>query len=200
MQRITIDGIEFYTRSNPNGYGYEIVSKMPLDENHSRYTVEFHSYYRDLVKVLFDRIKEKGELINFPDTSSEIPPSKILVHHSKHFTGYYQANTLKELDKVFRYILITEYKDYIHMMELKTIKNESGVTSEEEIRSISIDAVRERIKMEWDEYQSNLKKYQKELKDWENLKDVVLGKGGDANLAMETYESDRWEIEEIQIV
>ena len=198
MRTIEIGENLYISRNNPDGYGYEIIKKVPIDEKRSKYSLVFHSYNRELVKSIMDRFME-GEIVSeFPDTSDEVPPMKLLVYRSKHYTSYYNVPTPESLDKTFRYILKQEYKDYLKGMNPNNlIENNSGVNSQEEIDSIPIETVRNDVQKKWDSYQKNIKRNEIENKDYENLRLVVDEDKGNSRNAMDVYESERWDIETI---
>jgi len=198
MRTTEINGITYISRNQPMGYGYEIISKTPIDEKRIKYDLVFHSYNRDLVKSTMDRFM-KGEVVtDFPDTSDEVPPMKILVYRSKHYTNYYNVPTPESLDKTFRHILKQEWNDCLEKWKpINDINNDSGVTSQEEIDSIPVDDVREDVQRKWDEYQKKIKKNKWEMNDWENLRLVVREDKGSAKNAMDTHEAGNWEIENL---
>jgi len=199
MRTITIDGIEYYSRSNPNGYGYEIIKKEPISDKKSKYSLVFQSYNRELVKSIFDRFMNGEVVSEFPDTSNEVPPMKLLVYRSKHFTSYYNISTPESLDKTFRHILKEEWDSCLENWKpTNNIENESGVTSQEEIDSIPIETVRENVQNKWDTYQRKLKEKTRETEDYENLRLVVRENKGNARNAMDIYEAENWDIENIQ--
>ena len=75
--------------------------------------------------------------------------------------------------------------------------NDSGVSSQEEIDSIPVEAVRNDIQTKWDKYQSRIKDDTRELQEYENLRLVVEEDKGNANRAMGTYEAESFDIEDI---
>lgn len=198
MRTTEIDGITYISRNKPMGYGYEILSKTPIDENRSKYNLVFHSYNRDLVKSIMDRFMGGEVVTDFPDTSDEVPPMKLLVYRSKHYTSYYNVPTPESLDKTFRYILKQEWDSCLENYKpINNIENDSGVTSQEEIDSIPVDAVREDIQKKWDNYQRKISQRKKEMEDWENLRLVVREDKGNARNAMDTHEVGNWDIENL---
>ena len=197
--RITkIDGIEYISRINPNGYGFEIIKRESLKGGKIRRSLVFQSYNSDLVKSIMDRFMD-GEIVSdFPNTSDEVPPMKLLVYRSKHFIGYYNVPTLESLDKTLRYILKQEYKDYIKGMNPNNnVKNDSGVSSQEEIDSIPIETVRNSVQEKWDLYQKDIKENTLLKRDYENLRLVVEEDKGNSLIAMDVYERENYEIEDI---
>ena len=84
MRTIEIDGIEYFNRNNPNGYGYEILSKTPNGTTpkgnpKSIYKLLFQSYNRKLLISIMDRFMEGEVVSEFPDTSNEVPPMVLAV-------------------------------------------------------------------------------------------------------------------------
>jgi hypothetical protein len=161
----------------------------------------FHTYNRELAREVFSKFENDEVVTDFPDTSGEVPPMKLLVYRSKHWTGYYNVPTPEILNKTFRHILKQEWNDCLENWKpTNSIKNESGVTSQEEIDSIPIETVREDVQKKWNDYQKKIKENTQEMKDWENLRLVVREDKGNARDAMDVYEAERWEIEDIQEV
>jgi len=198
MRKITIDGIEYYSRSTPSGYGFEIMKIVD-----KKYYLVFRSIDKELVSSYMDRFMEGEVVTDFPDTSHEKLPNKILVYNSKHFTYHYSVPTLESLDKTFRHILKQEYGtlvDIENMNPNNTIENNSGVNSQDEIDSIPVEAVRNDIQEKWNSYQKEIRRNTEELKDYNNLKAVLTDNGGNARYAMDTYECERWELEDLMVV
>lgn len=196
MRKIEINGVIYYSRRSPSGYGFEIMKIVD-----KKYRLVFRSIDKDLVSSFMDRFMNGEVVTEFPDTSNETIPTKIVVYRSKHFTGHYSVPTLKTLDKTLRYILKQEYGSYIKGMNPNNvIKNKSGVNSQEEINSIPIKAVKEEVQKKWDSYQKRIQENNQLNKDYENLRLVVEEDKGDARLAMDTYEYNNWELEDLTII
>lgn len=196
MRKIKIDGIEYYSRSAPSGYGFEIMKIVD-----KKYYLVFRSIDKGLVSSYMDRFMEGEVVTEFPDTSYEKSPNKILVYRSKHFTYYYSVPTLESLDKTMRHILKEKYGPYIENMKPSdNVENESGVTSDEEVESIPIEAVREEVRKKWNKYKRREQENKELIRDYNNLKAIVTDKGGNARNAMDTYECERWELETLMVV
>ena len=197
VKKVTIDGKEYYMRRNPRGYGWDIMERTPVSDERATYRCLFNSLNDALVQRYFDQFESGNIVTNFPDTSHETYPEKILIHRTKHFTAHYSVPTLEILEKTYRYVLTQEYSDSIqHMKPENMIHNDSGVTSPEEIESIPVEKVREEVRLKWNKYMKEIKENAKYTKEWMNLKMVVEG-GGHAFSAMEAFEYDNYELENI---
>lgn len=192
------DGVEVYTRNSVQGYGYEIIKKTfveKIDENRTRnnYQQIFHTYKRDLLKSEFEKIeKTKAIPETWPDTSKEVPEMKIFVFRSKHCTYHFDAQTPEKLEKACRKIL----KEESPYWPPDAPKNNSGIESAEELDKIGIETLRKEIEEKFNKYQKQLKQYNYNLTDWNNLQLVLEGKGTLRNAldALQYYEADRWDI------
>jgi hypothetical protein len=194
MKYLKIGEVEYYTRSEPNGYGYQIMGKTRIDEIRKKFSQLFISYDKNKVKDIFTKMEETGELPNtFPDTSNEVPPIKILVHRSKHFTSHYNASTKEMLTKTIRHIL-TDEQDYYYKPDEP--KNDSGVTCVEDLELIPFEVMRKEATVKWLNYEKELKEHKIRMMDWNNLQEVIKGKGNPMD-AMREYESDNWDVESL---
>lgn len=202
MKYLKIGETEYYTRSEPNGYGYQIMGKTSIlvvsvllqDETRKKFDVLFASFDKEKVNNVFTKMEETGEVPNtFPDTSNEVPPIKILVHRSKHFTSHYNVSTKEMLMKTMRHILTGE-KDYYYKPDEP--KNDSGVTSSEDLELIPFEVMRKEATVKWLNYEKELKEHKIRMIDWNNLQDVINGKGNPME-AMGEYENDNWDIEDL---
>lgn len=200
MMKTEINGEIYFTRNNPNGYGYEIMKKVLIEGTKNiSYTLIFRSYNKILVVNVMD-VFMSGEIVtDFPDTSTEIPPPKILVSHFKHWDGYYDVSTPKLLNNTYRHILKEVYSDNIDSYApLTDIVNDTGVESQEELDKIPNDiALKDIVQKKWNEYQEKIKCVMNDSKSYDNLKAVVVNDEGDAQRAMQEWRKDRWEIEEV---
>lgn len=202
MKTVTIDGKDYYARSHPRGYGYQIMEKTPIEGSDYRgtYRCLYHTGSKKLIEKYFNFIVEDNKIPVFPDTGKVICPEKIVVHKSKHFEAYYSVPTLEALEATFRYILVQEYTGQIdHMKPENAVKNDSGVTSAEEIESIPVIAVQEDVRRKWNKYVEEVRENSRYKKDWLNLKNVLEGKGNSFN-AMEAFEQDQYELENIRLI
>ena len=192
MKKLKIDEVEYYTRTS--NYGYQIMSKILIEDGRNKYTEIFQSFDKEKINNVFTEMEKTMELpISFPDTSKEIPPIKILVHRQKHFTAHYNVSTKEMLIKTFRYILKQE-KNYYYKPDEP--KNDTGVTCLEDLELIPFEGMRIQTTEKWEKYEKELEKYKSEMSDWNNLQEVLKGKGNPYDAMLE-YEYERWDIEEL---
>jgi len=197
MKMLKIGEVVYYTRREPYGYGYQIMSKTPIDEKRNKYDELFLSYDKEKVKEIFDKIEKTKEVpTTFPDTSNEVPPTRVLVHRTKHYTYHYNVSTKEMLIKTFRHIL-NEEKDYYYKPDEP--KNDTGITCVEDLEKIPFDEMREQTAEKWEKYEKQLKSYKNEFFDWNILQEVINGKGNlrDVRDTMDVYEEGKWEIEDL---
>ena len=206
MRTTIVEGVEYYTRANPTGYGYQIMKKLPVEGKPDKFT--YHQVFltddKQLMNSLFTRM-ENGEVIDtFPYVGVPTCPEKILVYRSKHYTAYYSVPTQESLYKAMRHILTQEYnydgsEEYINNIRPENVEhNDSGVNSQEEIDSIPIEKVREEVQERWNAYLLRVKKNHQYNRDWENLKLVVTTEdNGNPAAAMAAFEQDNYEFESL---
>jgi len=202
MKTVTINGKDYYARRHPQGYGYQIMEKTPIPNEdggesiRATYKCLFHSD-KELVERYFYQFENGNIVTNFPPPLPIVCPEKIVVHRTKHYEAYYSVPTFEALEATFRHILVQEYTGQIeHMKPENQVVNDSGVTSLEEVESIPIEAVREEVRRKWKKYVNEVKENARYTKDWMNLKAVLEGKGNAFN-AMEAFEHDRYEFDEL---
>lgn len=90
----------FFQRSHPEGYGYEVI-----DRNEGNFKIMLHTY--DKQKSI-DYCNEliADENATPPETSSEVPPKRILVINHKYGSIYFSADTPEEYkEKAVGYII-----------------------------------------------------------------------------------------------
>lgn len=185
------NGIRYFVRSNPSGYGFEIIKTTEV--KYGKSSCIFRTLNLELVHEIFDAfvISENKNTFIFPNTSNELDMLKVLKIESKHSTDYYSVPTHTIFHKVLRKYLTDEYASCIDNMKPIIPKNKTGVISEEEILSIPIKPIRDDIKIKWDIYCDQLKSYNNDMIEWENLKAVVTTETeGIALDAMNFYESN----------
>jgi hypothetical protein len=119
---------------------------------------------------------------------------KILVHRTKHFTAHYNVSTKEMLHKTIRHIL-NEEKDYYYKPEKP--ENNTGINCVEDLEKIPFEELRNETAEKWKNYEEQMKRYDYAMHDWNNLQEVLKGKGDPID-AMREYESDCWDIEELQ--
>ena len=201
MKSFLIENIEYYTRRNPSGYGYEIISKTPIGDNRYRYSCLFRSMDKELVNSKMDELIKTKQVPEFPDTSNEVDNGKVLVYRSKHFTHHYSVPSLDIFYKVLRKILKDEYGGYVDNMKPNEPKNETGITCIEDLDKIQIESVREEISQKWDKYQKRMVQYRMSLREYDNLKLVIeTSEKGDPKSAISEYEGDCWELVDLEII
>ena len=175
MKEVTIDGIEYYTRNAPCGYGYEIIKEEKIDEKKKKRRVYFRTYKIELLKSIFDKMKDTGKLPNvFPNTSSEIPPPKVLVHDTKHFRYHYFVDTPEKLKKTCIKILKERVdEDYYYKPEEPT--NDSGIDSLDELDTIpeKFAGMKSSFEMKFKVYQRAVIEYKSFMTDWGNLQRIL---------------------------
>lgn len=202
MENVKMNGREYYSRRHPRGYGWQIMEKTPIpsEEYMANYKCLFHSNDKGLVATLF-KLFEGGEVVkNFPEHEEPHCPEKILVHKTKHHEAYYSVPTLESLEKTMRHILVQEYTGQIeHMKPEDMVHNDSGVESLEEIETIPVEKVREEVRLKWNDYMQEVKSNAKYTMEWVNLK-MVLDGGGHVFSAMEAFEYDQYECENLRTV
>ena len=119
---------------------------------------------------------------------------KILVHRTKHFTAHYNVSTKEMLTKTIRHIL-NEEKDYYYKPD--ETENNTGITCGADLEKIPFEDLRNETTEKWEKYERQMKDHKIRMSDWNNLQEVLKGKG-DPMDAMREYESDNWDIEELQ--
>jgi len=208
---IELDGHEYYTRGNPNGYGYEIMKKERIGEGEYdfKYTCYFRHNNRDVVKDLFDWIIEKERLpINGEITKwSEVPETpilKIVIHETKHHTYHYRAESEEELEKVLRIILKERHEEgwYYNPLEDKDAVNKSGFETKEQIEALPDGKVKEFALKEWNNYEKFSETYATDIRRWVELEKIVKegwGKLGNVERVIFHFEGDRLRIEDVTI-
>lgn len=228
MKSATIDGIEYYTRPHPHGYGYEIMKIVPREDKPDKqkkiteegrkrlkelqkrfdYFSLFRSKDKELVMKTFKKFLNisfgKGEVVtDFPDVSNETYPEKILVLHLKYGHYYYSVPTYESLIKTIKYVLKDEYKDeYKHMKPENTVHNDSGVTCQEEIDSIpkNLEKLRVQVQGDWEKYQKKVKENKEYIWQWKNLCRIIEKGKGDVFEAMSYFMDDKYFYEDLTTI
>ncbi len=206
-KKATVDGKEYYVRRHPHGYGWELMERTPVLKDMPDGTTEdwgggtYKSLYHHSQKgpvTHFFQFFEKGKVFtDFPQPHPVECPEKILIHRTKHFTAHYSVPTLESLEKTLRHILVTEYGDTVdHLQPEDLVTNNSGVKSMDEVETIPIEEVREKVREEFKKYLLKVKELARYKKDWLNLKQVLAGKGNVFS-AMEAFEEDKYEYEKL---
>lgn len=100
---------KYFTRKNPNGYGYEVLERT--SKKSPMFNLLFHSYDIDKTKTVYNILKDET-FEDFPDTSDEIPPVKILLIGGKHGNLFFRVDTPEKFKEKVLEILTVGIEHY----------------------------------------------------------------------------------------
>lgn len=83
----------YFMRGNRDGYGFEVIERVD-----KKYVLKFQSYKKNKCEKALLKLRE-DENAKLPDTSKEVPPTRILVIEDRDGRFYYEANTFEQFKK-----------------------------------------------------------------------------------------------------
>jgi hypothetical protein len=175
MREVTIDNVLYYTRSAPCGYGYEIIKEEKIGEKKKKRSLYFTTYDNELFRSIFYKMKDTQKLPDaLPNTSSEIPPPKVLVHDTKHYRYHYFVDTPEKLKKACIKTL-KERVDENYYYKANEPTNDSGIDSLDELDDIpkKFAGMRTTFERKFKDYQREVIEYKSSMVDWSDLQRIL---------------------------
>ena len=204
MREVTIDNIKYYTRNAPCGYGYEIIKEEKIDEKKKR-SLYFRTYDIKLLKSIFSKMEETQKLPDaLPNTSSEIPPPRVLVHNTKHFRYHYFVDTPERLKNACIKILKERVEEkYYYKPNEPT--NDSGIDSLDELDDIpeKFAGMRTEFERKFKDYQREVTYYKSAMVDWKDLQRILDNEDLEVRFVWNViteFEQDSLTLENMEVV
>jgi hypothetical protein len=181
----------FFHRTGQEDYGYEV-----LERNNGKFKLKLHTYDKEKAKAYWEALR-LDEFAVAPDTSDEVPPSRILMIDDHYGTMYYQADTQEQFKEKAVEFIMHKVNDLTYCKpEEHTIKSKLGMT-EEEVEAMPEGMAKRAVEKELKWVKDFVEGNYEHLDAWDSLEKI---KGIGVNVSVRDiakvlnfYQGDRYE-------
>jgi len=181
----------FFQRGGLEGYGYEVVER-----DNGSFRLKLRTYDKEVAKAYWEALRLDPDAVA-PDTSKEVPPSKMLVIHDHHGTLYFKADTPEMLiEKSVEFIMAQANALHYYKPEKKSIESVLGMT-EEKVNAMPDGTGKEVVQQELKRLKEREEQNSNHITAWNALcqikKSGKNSKFRDIAEVLNFYHGDRWE-------